>query len=89
MSDETVITMPDGGRWKPATSEDKLQCHNCNNLVDTPEEVASYPEGNCPDCGESWTGETKLYQQRCGVRGRLGAGMSTRRRQTNLQSRRN
>jgi predicted RNA-binding Zn-ribbon protein involved in translation (DUF1610 family) len=61
MSDETIITMPDGGRWKPATSEDKLQCHNCNNLVDTPEEVASYPDGTCPDCGESWTGETKRH----------------------------
>jgi hypothetical protein len=24
--------------------------------VDTPEEIASYPDGNCPDCGEAWTG---------------------------------
>ena len=51
MSDETIIIMPDGGRWKPATSVDTIQCHNCDNLVDTPEEVASYPDGNCPDCG--------------------------------------
>jgi hypothetical protein len=43
MSDETVITMPDGGRWRPATSVDTIQCHNCDNLVDTPEEIASYP----------------------------------------------
>ena len=61
MSNETVITMPDGGRWRPATSVDTIQCHNCDNLVDTPEEIASYPNGNCPDCGESWTGETKKH----------------------------
>jgi len=61
MSDETIITMPDGGKWKPSSSVDTLQCHHCDNLVDTPEEVASYPDGNCPDCGESWTGETKRH----------------------------
>lgn len=61
MSDGTVIVMADGGRWRPATSVDKLQCHNCDNLVDTPEEVASYPNGTCPDCGESWTAETKRH----------------------------
>ena len=61
MSDETIIVMADGSRWNPSTSEDKLQCHNCDNLVDTPEEVASYPDGNCPDCDESWTGETKRH----------------------------
>jgi hypothetical protein len=27
--------------------------------VDTPEEVASYPGGNCPDCGNNWTGAEK------------------------------
>ena len=51
MSDETIIIMDDGGRFRPSTSVDKIQCHNCDNLVDTPEEVASYPDGNCPDCG--------------------------------------
>ena len=61
MSDETIIVMGNGSRWKPSTSEDKLQCHNCNNLVDTPEEVASYPDGTCPNCGESWTAETKRH----------------------------
>ena len=30
-----------------------------DNAVDTPEEIASYPDGNCPDCGESWTGGEK------------------------------
>jgi len=30
MSDGTIITMPDGGRWKPATSVDTIQCHNCD-----------------------------------------------------------
>tara|TARA_R110002012_G_scaffold255727_1_gene435830 strand:+ start:2345 stop:2578 length:234 start_codon:yes stop_codon:yes gene_type:complete len=61
MSDETIITLTDGSKWNPSTSEDKLQCHHCDNLVDTPEEVASYPDGNCPDCGKAWTGETKRH----------------------------
>ena len=61
MSDETVIVMASGSRWNPSTAEDKLQCHNCDNLVDTPEEIASYPDGNCPDCGESWTENTKRH----------------------------
>ena len=25
-------------------------------LSDTPEEIASYPDGNCPQCGSTWTG---------------------------------
>jgi predicted RNA-binding Zn-ribbon protein involved in translation (DUF1610 family) len=48
--------MPNGSRWKPASSSDTVHCKNCNNAVDTPEEIASYPTGNCPDCGEAWTG---------------------------------
>ena len=48
--------MTDTVKWLPASSSDKVHCVNCNNVVDTPEEVASYPNGNCPDCGESWTG---------------------------------
>lgn len=52
----TIITMPDGTRWKPSTSSDMVHCENCGNAVDTPEEVLSYPSGTCPDCGESWTG---------------------------------
>lgn len=42
--------------WKPATSCDKVHCVNCDNAVDTPEEIASYPNGKCPQCGNSWTG---------------------------------
>ena len=61
MSSDTVITMPDGGRWRPSTSVDTIQCHSCDNLVDTPEEVASYPDGNCPQCGNQWTAETKRH----------------------------
>ena len=61
MSDETIIKLMDGTTWRPSTSEEKLQCHHCDNLVDTPEEVASYPDGNCPDCGRSWTAETKRH----------------------------
>lgn len=57
MSDGTIITMPDGSRWKPATSRDVVHCVTCSNAVDTPEEIASYPAGNCPQCGSTWTGE--------------------------------
>ena len=55
MSD-TVISMPDGSKWSPSTSVDVVQCESCGNLVDTPAEIASYPDGKCPDCGENWTG---------------------------------
>jgi len=54
-----ILIMPDGSRWKPSTSTDVVECANCNNAVDTPEEIASYPDGNCPECGESWTGSEK------------------------------
>jgi len=56
---DTIITMPDGSRWKPSSSSDTVHCVNCENVVDTPEEVASYPDGNCPNCGQSWTGAEK------------------------------
>ncbi len=54
-----IIIMPDGTRWKPSTSRDMVHCVNCENAVDTPEELLSYPSGNCPDCGESWTGSER------------------------------
>ena len=59
MSEETVIIIGDGSKWSPASSVDKIECHNCANEVDTPEEIASYPSGNCPDCGQSWLGTEK------------------------------
>ena len=54
-----ILIMPDGSRWKPSTSSDTVECVNCDNAVDIPEEIASYPDGNCPDCGEPWTGSEK------------------------------
>jgi len=59
MSDETIIIMSDGSRWRPSSSRDVVHCVNCTNEVDTPEEIASYPDGNCPDCGSPWTGGEK------------------------------
>jgi len=56
MSDDTVIIMDDGSKWRPSTSTDSVKCASCHNLVDTPAEIASYPDGNCPNCGNSWTG---------------------------------
>ena len=59
MSDLTILTMPDGSQWKPSTSLDEVHCANCKNIVDTPAEIASYPNGDCPHCGSSWTGAEK------------------------------
>ena len=59
MSDSTVLTMPDGSKWKPSTSLDEVHCVSCHNVVDTPAEIASYPDGSCPECGTSWTGSEK------------------------------
>lgn len=56
MSNDNVLVMPNGSRWSPSTSSAKVHCVNCGNEVDTPEEIASYPDGNCPDCGQAWTG---------------------------------
>lgn len=59
MSDETIIIMGDGSKWRPATSVEKIECATCDNEVDTPEEIASYPTGNCPNCGNNWLGTEK------------------------------
>lgn len=55
----TVIKTPDGKSWKPATSSDIVACINCGNTVDTPVELRSYPDGQCPNCGVGWTGEER------------------------------
>lgn len=34
-----------------------IHCVNCGNAVDTPEEHASYPDGQCPECLGPWTGK--------------------------------
>jgi predicted RNA-binding Zn-ribbon protein involved in translation (DUF1610 family) len=57
MSD--TLVMPDGSEWKPSTSRDVVSCASCPNEVDTPEEILSYPSGNCPNCGNPWTGSEK------------------------------
>ena len=59
MSDESIITLEDGSKWRPSTSKDLVSCAFCPNIVDTPAEIASWPEGNCPDCGNPWTGNEK------------------------------
>ena len=59
MSDETVIVLGDGSQWRPATSVDTIACATCNNEVDTPAEIASYPSGTCPNCGNNWLGTEK------------------------------
>ena len=55
----TVITLSNGSEWRPSTSSETLHCSNCSNIVDTPEELASYPSGICPNCGLSWTGNER------------------------------
>ena len=59
MSEKTILTMPNGSKWHPSTSRDVVSCATCSNEVDTPAEIASYPDGNCPQCGSSWTGGEK------------------------------
>lgn len=59
MSDATIIVMGNGTRWKPSTSSDTVHCVSCDNAVDTPEEIATYPTGNCPQCGNPWTGRER------------------------------
>lgn len=56
MSEPTVIRTPNGAEWSPATSVALVHCVNCGNAVDTPEEEAAYPDGQCPNCRQSWTG---------------------------------
>ena len=58
MSD-TILIMSNGSKWKPSTSSDTVHCSYCGNVVDTPEEIASYPNGNCPNCGNAWLGSEK------------------------------
>jgi len=38
-------------------SSDIITCASCNVEVDTPAEITSYPSGECPNCGTSWTGK--------------------------------
>jgi len=59
MSDQSLLIMKDGSKWLPATSKDEVECASCDNKVDTPEEVLSYPWGKCPECGNPWTGSEK------------------------------
>ena len=54
MSDDTILIMSNGSKWRPSIF--KTIHSSCNNAVDTPEEIASYPDGNCPQCGNTWTG---------------------------------
>ena len=56
---DTIITMSDGSKWRPSSSTDTVHCANCGNVVDSAEEIASYPDGICPDCNQSWTGSEK------------------------------
>lgn len=53
---QDYLTMPNGAKYLPAVSEDSVFCMSCYNEVDTPEEVATYPAGNCPQCNNPWTG---------------------------------
>jgi uncharacterized paraquat-inducible protein A len=63
MSDEHIITSSDGSKWRPSTSVDRIQCASCDNLVDTPAEIASYPSGQCPQCNNPWTGAESRHTQ--------------------------
>lgn len=53
------MATPEG--MTPAKSVDHIQCATCDNLVDTPEEIASYPNGRCPQCHYPWTGDEQRH----------------------------
>ena len=54
----TVITMPDGSKWHPASSTDTVEC-KCGERTLSQAEVDNYPSGTCSECGEAWTGSEK------------------------------
>ena len=60
---ETILTMDNGSQWTPVKTTESIGCASCDNIVDTPEEVASYPNGNCPQCGNTWTGAESKHVQ--------------------------
>jgi uncharacterized paraquat-inducible protein A len=33
-----------------------MHCNTCDTVVDTPEKIASGPDGYCPSCGNLWSG---------------------------------
>ena len=53
----SMVVMPDGGRWLPATSNETVKCEHCGNLSAFSKK--SYPDGNCPVCGNPWTGKER------------------------------
>ena len=55
MSDDTILIMSNGSKWKPSTSQDLIRVLLVIMQL-IPQEIASYPDGNCPQCGNTWTG---------------------------------
>jgi uncharacterized paraquat-inducible protein A len=51
--------MPNGSQWLPSTATETVKCVTCDNVVDTANEIASYPDGNCPNCDNPWTGNER------------------------------
>lgn len=53
MSD-TVITMPNGDQYSPATSTETFQCASCDQSFATLAEAQAYA-ATCSTCSGSWT----------------------------------
>ena len=59
MSDESIITLEDGSKWRPSTSTDSVSCALCPNVVDTPQRLRLGRRVIVLICGNPWTGNEK------------------------------
>jgi hypothetical protein len=55
----TILTLPEDRGRDASAGTDKVYCEGCDNVVDSPDTIASYPSGECPQCGTAWTGKEK------------------------------
>jgi ribosomal protein S26 len=62
MSDEHIIVIGDGSRFRPSTSVDRLQCHHCDNCGRHTRRSCLIPRWQLVlTVEQSWTAETKRH----------------------------
>lgn len=49
------FTAIDNSVWNLDDGETGLRCFNCNHTPQDADEIATYPSGNCPSCGQGWS----------------------------------
>ena len=55
----TILTLPGGRERDASAGTDNVYCEGCDNVVASPDTLASYPSGECPQYGTAWTGKEK------------------------------